>query len=131
MLELHGWVTIRETYEVDGEDNIDVVIDKINEEIEHLLYFKPQIRVKNGTYFLEFSLFPNRANSETQEVFKLYKRIGELAVGSYGLIYLHDDEEEGKENQFQVFSLARGVVRELDDIYLSPIVPVIEDAYIV
>ncbi len=128
MVELHGWVTIRETYEAKfEEDNVDIVINKINKEIENLLWFKPHIKVQNGTYFLEFSLFSNRRNSETQEIFKLYNKIGKLAVGSYGLIYLYDDEEEEKENQFQVFSLSRGIVQELKDVYLSPIVPIIED----
>ena len=129
MIELHGWVTIRETYEAkfDEEDNIDTVIENINKEIEKLLWFKPYIKVQNGTYFLEFTLFSNRKNSESQEIFKLYSRIGELASGSYGLIYLYDDEEEEKENQFQVFSLARGRVQELNDVYLSPIVPMIEE----
>ena len=39
MIELHGWVTIRETYEAkfDEEDNVDVVIKNINKEIEKLL----------------------------------------------------------------------------------------------
>lgn len=129
MIELHGWVTIRETYEArfDEEDNIDVVVNKISEEIERLLFFKPQLKAQNGTNYLEFSLFSNRENSQIQEAFKLYKRIGELASGSYGVMYLYDDEKAGKENQFQVFSLARGLIRESDDIYLSPIVPVIED----
>lgn len=104
MIELHGWVTIRETYEsrFDEEDHVDVVIENIKKEIEKLLWFKPYIKVQNGTYFLEFTLFSNRKNLESQEIFQLFHRIGELAIGSYGLIYLYDEEEE-KENQFQVF----------------------------
>lgn len=51
-----------------------------------------------------------------------------MAEGSYGLIYLYDDEAAGRENQFQVFSLSRGSVKEFSDFYLSPIVPTIEDA---
>ena len=42
--------------------------------------------------------------------------------------YLYDDETEGRENQFQVFVLSRGSVKEFSDFYLSPIVPTIEDA---
>lgn len=60
-------------------------------------------------------------------MFKLYTKIGELAEGSYGLIYLYD-EAEGRENQFQVFSLSKGSVKEFSDFYLSPIIPTIEDA---
>ena len=128
MIELHGWVTIRETYKVTvEEDNEDIIIDKIKKEIENLSWFKPQIKALNGEWFLEFSIFSNRKNLQTEEVFKLYTRIGELAEGSYGLIYLHDDEDEERANQFQVFSLSKGSVKEFSDFYLSPIIPTIED----
>ena len=129
MIELHGWVTIRETYKVIAEeDNEDVIIDKIKSEINNLEWFKPRLKALNGEWFIEFTLFANRHNAQTEEVFKFYTRIGELAEGSYGLIYLYDDETEGRENQFQVFVLSRGSVKEFSDFYLSPIVPTIEDA---
>lgn len=129
MIELHGWVTLRETYIVTfEEDNEDIFIDKIRKEIENLSWFKPQIKVLNGEWFLEFTIFANRKNPQTEEAFKLFNRIGELAEGSYGLIYLYDDEVDGRENQFQVFSLSRGSIKEYSDSYLSPIVPTIEDA---
>lgn len=129
MLELHGWVTIRETYKVtdNEEENIDIIIEKLKREVEKLSWFKPQINALNGSCFLEFTLFSNRQNPQTQEVFRFYKRIGELAEGSYGLIYLYDDEDERKGNEFQVFSLSRGTVKEFSDSYLSPIIPTIED----
>ena len=35
MIELHGWVTIRETYKVTvQEDNEDIIIDNIKREID-------------------------------------------------------------------------------------------------
>lgn len=36
MLELHGWVTIRETYKVtfDEEDNVDIIIEKIKKKLK-------------------------------------------------------------------------------------------------
>ena len=130
MIELHGWVTVRETYKVtfDEEEHIELIIQKIQNEIDKLRWFKPTVKVMNDEWFLEFSLFSNRKDSRSREVFELYKRIGEIAVGSYGLIYLYDDEDmEGKENLFQVFSLARGIVEERVDTFLSPVIPIIED----
>ncbi|MDE7204431.1 MAG: immunity 7 family protein [Lachnospiraceae bacterium] len=130
MIELHGWVTIRETYKVtfDEEEHIEIIVQKIRDEIDKLHWFKPIIKVMNGEWFLEFSLFSNRKDSRSREIFELYKRIGEIALGSYGLIYLYDDEDmEGKENLFQVFSLARGIVEEREDSFLSPVIPTIED----
>ena len=128
MIELHGWITIRETYKATfKEDTEDIFIDRIKEEIKKLSWFKPQIKALNGEWFLEFTIFANRRNSQSEEVFKLYNAIGEMAEGSYGLIYLHDDEADGKENQFQVFVLSQGSVKEFSDSYLSPIIPTIED----
>ena len=129
MLELHGWVTIRETYKVsfDEEDHLDIVIEKIKNEIDRLSWFKPQIKALNGDWFMEFTIYANRPNPQTQEVFQLYEKIGELAEGSYGLIYLHDDEDKGKWNEFRVYALSRGLVKEFRDSFLSPFIPTIED----
>lgn len=128
MVELHGWITIRESYKVTiNEDNEKFFIENIKKEIENLSWFKPQIKSLNGEWFLEFTIFANRRNPQTEEVFKFYNRVGRLAQGSYGLIYLYDDEDIGKENQFQVFSLSKGNIKEFSDPFLSPIIPIIED----
>lgn len=130
MIELHGWVTIRETYKAtfDEEEKVDLLVKRIQEIIEKSSWFKPEVKAQNGDWFIEFSIYTNRINSQTQEVFELYKNIGEIAEGSYGLIYMYNDEDtNGKENQFQVFSLARGIVKENIDPFLSPIIPTIED----
>lgn len=130
MVELHGWITIRETFRAvwEEEEKIDLLVAKIRDEINRLSWFKPEIKAQNGEWFLEFTLFSNRINPQILEVFELCKWIGKVADGSYGLIYLYNDEDRnGKENQFQVFSLARGVVSENNDPFLSPIIPTIED----
>ena len=130
MIELHGWVTIRETYKAAfcEEDHIETIVQNIQDEIDRLRYFKPVLTAMNGDYFLEFSLFSNRQDSRSREIFELYKRIGEIAPGSYGLVYLYDDEDTvGKQNLFQVFSLARGIMKEREDSFLSPVIPTIED----
>lgn len=58
--------------------------------------------------------------------------------GSYALVYLHDDEDVGeagrsrgrdgtdRSNEFRVWRLLGGRVEELDDPFLSPIVPRID-----
>lgn len=130
MIELHGWITIRATYKAnfDEEENVDLLVKKIQNEIKKLSWFKSEVKAQNGEWFMEFSLYTNRMNLQTLEVFELYQNIGKIAEGSYGLIYLYNDEDSnGKENQFQVFSLARGIVKENLDPFLSPIIPTIED----
>lgn len=133
MIELHGWITIREHYEAieTEEENIDIVVSYIKEELNKQLWFHPQIKVLNGEYYMEFTLFANHKNSELEEVFQLYNIIGQAAKGSYGLIYLHDDEDNGgKENEFQVFVLAKGKVKQCKDSFLSPFIPLVEDEWI-
>lgn len=130
MVELHGWITIRETYSAffKEEEKIDLLVARIKDEINRLSWFKPEIKAQNGEWFLEFTLFSNRINPQVLEVFEFCTWIGKVADGSYGLIYLYNDEDiNGKENQFQVFSLTRGVVKENNDPFLSPIIPTIED----
>ena len=130
MVELHGWITIRETCRAnfEEEEKIDILLARIKDEIDSLSWFKPEIKAQNGEWFIEFTLFSNRINPQVLEVFEFYKQISKLTDGSYGLIYLYNDEDmNGKENQFQVFSLARGVIKENPDPFLSPIIPTIED----
>lgn len=131
MIEMHGWITIRETYECieDEEENIREVLSQIKEEIKKIKCSDLEIKVQNGDFYTEFSLFTNRQGSNTEELFLFFKRVGTLAKGSYGLIYFWDDEDShGKDNTFQVWVLARGNICIKDDMFLSPAIPTIEDA---
>lgn len=108
MVELHGWITIRETYRasLNEEEKIDLLVARIKAEINILSWFKPEIKTQNGEWILEFTLFSNRINSQILEVFELCKWIGKVADGSYGLIYLYNDEDRsGKENQLGIWRI--------------------------
>ena len=130
MVELHGWITLRETSRVsiDEEENSCVLIEEIISEIDKLSWFKPEVNAQNGEWFIEFTIFCNRINPQVEEAFRLFEKIGQIAKGSYGLIYLYNDEDtQGKNNIFQVFSMVRGKIYEKEDPFLSPIIPVLED----
>ena len=62
-------------------------------------------------------------------VIDLFAKVGELAPGSYGLLYLHDDEDPGHELDFRIVRLVRGAVTEHVDRLLSPVIPTLEDEY--
>src|SRR5215467_2984439 len=49
--------------------------------------------------------------------------------GSYGLLYVWDDESNQHPNEFRVFKLARGRVTEHSDVLLSPVIPALEDVW--
>ena len=53
--------------------------------------------------------------------------LGKIAEGSYGLLYIWNDEDSRNYNSFIVHRLARGKVQILQDAMLSPVVPILED----
>ena len=59
----------------------------------------------------------------------IFKWVSEISKGSYGILYIQDDEDYGRknENKFKVLSMKKGRVKELDDIYLSPVNPEVEE----
>ena len=131
MFEIHGWITIRETYEVkeNEEENMDIILHKIEKKIQALSWNKPELKVRNGEWYIEMSLFSNRKTDEIDELLDFFNFIAKIACGSYGIIYILDDEDiNGKSNEFQVYSISRGALQEQKDVFLSPFIPVVEDA---
>lgn len=130
MLELHAWITIRETYEAreDEEEGMDLILQKIKNSIESLKWNKPKLKAKNGEWYIESTLYANRRNEEVDEIIQLFDHIAQYATGSYGLIYMLDDADaNGKDNEFQVYSISRGKLHEQRDLFLSPFIPIVED----
>ena len=62
-------------------------------------------------------------------IIELFHRVADLAPGSYGLLYVHDDEDPEHDRHFRVFRLIRGTVTEHADHLLSPVIPTLEDEY--
>ena len=139
MVELHGWITLRDSYdfnikedEFDSEEDKEDILEKIVAEIGKYiddLDFQPDevvLRYLNGTPHISISMYKNRITQEVENVFNLFQCVAEKAKGSYGLLYLHDDEDtSGKDNLFQVYVLARGAIKTTTDTFLSPLVPVV------
>ncbi|MEL7603196.1 MAG: Imm7 family immunity protein [Bacillota bacterium] len=130
MFEYHGWINIQEsTSEVD-EGNLANIIDDIRSNITKCFRGNGFIDLRpiNGSYHLCLSGFTNHKAQEEKDIINLFYYIGERAHGSYGLLYMRDDEDiNGLENEFIVYTLYRGNISFRKDIYLSPIIPTIED----
>lgn len=101
MVEVHGWITLRETYKL--------------------------VEDENGEYFIEFSRYANHRSGDVMDLLSLFETVGRIAEGSYGLLYMHDDEDREHYNDFVVYRLARGRVTVFQDSFLSPLIPVVED----
>lgn len=127
MVELHGFITLRESYEINDEENFGEILNKVNAEIKNLKYSSLQIKSVNGEHFIGFLSFTNHMSEDIKEMISFFGKVGKIAKGSYGLLYIHNDEDEDNYNYFIVHRLARGRVDVYKDNLLSPTVPVLED----
>ena len=127
MVEIHGWITIRETYEATDEDNFEMILKQVNDELETLNYCNLNIKRINGECFIELLSCTNHMSLDVMELLSFFEIVGKVAKGSYGLLYMHNNEDEDNYNSFMVYRLARGKVKIYQDDLLSPVVPTIED----
>lgn len=135
MFEYHGWITVRNSPgEEEGEEMIG---PSLRADIDaELAKFASGIGLShaqtvNGATQLYFGGFLNHRSGGGNDVIEAFDRIARLTPGSYGLLYVWDDEDPGDHrNAFQVFVMRRGKVTRHTDAFLSPCVPAIEDEII-
>ncbi len=129
MLELHGWVVVRDTPDYEGE-LMEEIIEKIVNKLKKYKLDKENItlNIMNGEYFININAVTNRETQEILDIKMIFEYIGKISTGSYGIMYLRNDEDiNGKDNEFEVYILSRGSVRIEQDVFLSPCIPTIED----
>jgi Immunity protein 7 len=68
-------------------------------------------------------------NHRYRPVIELFRWVATELPDSYGLLYVHDDEAEGQDNEFRVWRLARGMFEEVPDPFLSPYFPTVESPH--
>ncbi|GAA4621045.1 immunity 7 family protein [Actinoallomurus vinaceus] len=126
MFEYHGWVNIRESTGDDDGELLHAMVDRIRELLAGVEDDAAMLDLRwmNGEPYLHFAGMRNHRNPR---VIDLLQRVGRVAPGSFGLLYIWDDEDPGRENEFRVFRLVRGVVTEHSDTLLSPCMPTVED----
>lgn len=129
MIELHGWLTIRDTYKNEDKFIVDEYksIFLVNKLIKELKWNTIQLKSRNGTCYIEITVFANRKTPEIDEISEFIKNVIIVAEGSYGIVYYWDDEDTfGRDNEFQVYIIAKGKIISQKDTYLSPCIPTIE-----
>lgn len=128
MFEYHGWAVVRD----DTYDGDDAKLRSIVTELEQRAgefndgSGMTDIRWINGACFITFAGKPNHRH---ECVFGWFRWLAKHAPGSYGLLYIWDDENTEFGNTFQVHCLRRGLVEERIDPFLSPCIPAVEDPY--
>ncbi|MEV4556360.1 Imm7 family immunity protein [Kitasatospora sp. NPDC049285] len=134
MFEYHGWITLRMSAGGSDEDDEwdDLILPETAARVEERIRALDspdllQLRRMNGELFLHLGGFRNHADPEIPA---LFREVGRLAPGSFGVLYIHDDEHPVHSNEFRVLRLVRGEVTEHRDALLSPCIPVLEDPWI-
>jgi len=131
MFQFHGWSVLRyHTHDNDSEIQEQKLKQLITIISEHDPEKLVSIRRRNGMDSLFISGMHNHRNDNITEIFK---QIGIVMPGSYGILYIQDDEDINEQydnsNCFIVWKLIRGHLIEDKDLFLSPFVPTVEDPY--
>ena len=128
MVEMHGWITIKETFLANDDDNNTAIISDINNELMKFRYHNSIVKWMNGEGYLQYSLYTNYWSDDCQELIDIYNYISRKAIGSYGLLYVMNDESKIENNSFVIYKLARGRIERVVDNLLSPFIPTVEDS---
>lgn len=130
MFEFNGWISVNyHTHDIDLKKQ-----EKCFEVICNYLRNHSQLDSQNYKLVnhngLNSVIISGCHNHKQHYVLGIFKWIAEKAIGSYGVLYIRDDEDNiqiGDSNKFKVWVMKRGEVLEYSDCYLSPIIPSVED----
>jgi hypothetical protein len=158
MMEAYGWVIVKSSREryrdlasLEGKELSDRM-DRLDAETSALdrqvwAQLRAWLSANADDPFLEYQFFEElnwasgilqfvscRNHRASSSIWPLMDWIVRNAVGSYGLVYVHDDEinrsgrgvggeKRDVSNEFRVWRILNGKLEELDDPFLSPIVP--------
>ena len=123
---MHGWVEILKTTDGDeGPRELEAVVDHVRGIAEELgLADRVDIVGVGGSYILRLTLVQNRERGDLDRCQELVEDLAVTAPGSYGVIYVRDDDRSG---DMQRLVVRRGHAMLVADDVLSPLVPTIED----
>jgi hypothetical protein len=128
MFEYHGWATLSLSPGEEDENDLARFAERLRARIAEFGDGSGvcDVRVVNASWHVWLAGNPNHRHPQ---VLRLFPYIARHAPGSYGLLYVWDDEDAVHENAFRVFRLARGRVDEVADPHLSPCEPTIVDPW--
>lgn len=129
MYEYHGWATIRASASFDDDIDDAPIVQEIRDYIHELNWSNGvlDIRGVNGDFQVWMAGLDNHKPSEKYDPIEIFKKIGDVAPGSYGILYIRDSDDVESFNEFKVHTLIRGAVNEHEDPFLSPFIPKLED----
>ena len=132
MFEYYGWISfVYSICEVEDEDEkLEIAVDYARNLIKQTLPERHinELKVINGQYMVSLAGLSNHRGLLEEALINIFREIGEKAPGSYGLLYISDDENIEFDNEFRVGKLVRGKFEFVKDPFLSPRIPTIEDS---
>lgn len=130
MYQYHGWAVIAqsENDEITNTED-DKMLLHIQQYIAGIKDNMDVIEIKaiNGQYHFWITGFSNHKPLSRYNPINILRDLGEIASGSYGMLYVYDDEDEIYFNEFRAYVLARGCLTEKKDSFLSPLIPTLAD----
>ena len=130
MIMFNGWLHILEgtSGEEEREETI-AVVEKVKNLINPLNRSNEffHLSSNNGEFMLHIGGSHNHDVRYSEELKYLVQKIGQVAPGSYGLLYIRLPEDQQYWNEYLVYKLAKGKLTIEQDTLLSPCNPVIED----
>jgi hypothetical protein len=133
MVEIHGWITLRysDYHSVDSEQN-DFVYRFKQFLLKHCDWVLDgeigSLTRRNGLDCFTLNVQHNHPGEPFYPL-DIFTWAAENSTGSYGMLYVNDDENEAHQNEFQVFVLKRGKLIREQDIFLSPYLEEVEKEY--
>jgi hypothetical protein len=134
MFEFHGWAVVRpvdpdsaDFHQIGGRNDqaIKRVRAAINEAHDECSEFEVR-RTSNNLIVLSAHGLRNHRH---EPVIRLFRWLAEAMPDSYGLLYVHDDEDAEYANAFRVWRLALGKFSDHSEPFLSPYIPNVERPY--
>ena len=133
MVYYFGWIVLSIDLDNDNftEQENKEMLHKVDILLEPIRKYLTLCERKQENYLetLFVSAAHNHDINYKEDIVSFYKSIGELAKGSYGLLYVRNPEDNEIGNEFIVFRLAKGIVTQHKDNLLSPCNPTIEIDY--
>ena len=149
MLVAHGWAVLQSSRDryADSDPEEWFVLDEKSKAEDELLWKNFRSWMKsNEDPLMVWSLtnelnnhhgllqFTVSRNHRATIMWEMLKYLAENSRGTYGIVYVHDDEDEKGNthygrghadygNEYRVWRILQGELTELDDPFLSPIVP--------
>lgn len=158
MLRAHGWIVVRSSRERYADP--DLTIDEMVQVLDDAVRIKDEALWQQLRQWLEEHsdpglkwTFTDRFNAlsgllqfaasrdhRASCIWDMMRWIAVNGTGSYGIVYVHDDEDTDTNrdfrrghadnaadysNVFRVWRILNGKLEELDDPFLSPIIPTI------